>query len=689
MKRGWRSGRVRTACLLVAVGCAGLSVASAEVVRVEVSRRALFAEGVGFGAAGPYEVIEGRMYLETDPGLPANARITDLRFAPRNARGRVEFWTDFYLLKPVDPARGSRRLLYDVNNRGNMLALWTLNGGERTNRPVSLAHVGNGFLMRQGVALFSCGWNGDVVDDRTGRLLMHAPVATDNGRTITGPTMVEFCTTEPVHSRAFSWSPWGIFAAYPPATPDHRLATLTMCERRGAPVVEIPHDRWAFGRGENGEPLPELTHLWLKDGFRPGWLYDLIYTAASPRVTGLGLAAIRDTISFLRHAPARGPAGENPLAGAVERVYALGISQSGRLLNHFVYEGFNADEAGRLVFDGLLIHAAGAGKGMFNHRFRMTTEWGAPHEGFYAASEFFPMSPAATEDPVTGQRGDTLERARAAGCVPKMMFTQTSSEYWTRAASLLHTDPAAQHDLELPPEVRLYWIAGSHHLGAGPTNPATCRQPRNPLDDRGPILRALFVALDEWVSRGVEPPASRYPRLADRTLITVEEFRRQFPRIPGVDLPAAAYEPRRLDFGPRFFTEGIADRIPPHVGPAWPVRVPAVDADGNEVGGVRLPDVEVPLGTYAGWNLRAPAHGVEGQLASSEGMFVGFASTPEERQARGDPRPSIRERYPTRELYLARIALAALQLRAERLLLDEDLARILEAASRRPLGDSR
>lgn len=646
-------------------------------------RRTPFADGVSFGVAGPYEVIEGRRHPEADPHLPANARITDLQRAPRNSRGRVEYWTDFWLLKPADPARGSRRLLYDVNNRGNLLAIRTLNDGERTDQPISIAHTGHGVPMRHGASVFPCGRNGDLRGDGTSRLLMDAPVAREHGRPITGPAMVEFCTTEPVHSRPFSWSPWGVFAAYPPAVPDHRFARLTMCERRGAPVGEVPHDQWALGRGENGEPLPEPTHLWLNDGFRPGWLYDLVYTAAAPRVTGLGLTAIRDTISFLRHAPAAGPAGENPLAGAVERAYALDISQSGRLLNHFVYEGLNADETGRIVFDGMLVHVAGAGKGMFNHRFRMTTEWGAPHEGFYAASEFFPMSPAPTVDPVTGERGDTLARTRATGAVPKMMFTQTSSEYWTRAASLLHTDPAAERDLELPPEVRVYWIAGAHHLGGGSTNAGTCRLPLNPLDDRGPVLRALYIALDEWVTRGVEPPPSKYPRLAEGTLVTVEKFREQFPRIPGVDLPPAAYEPRRLDFGPRFFTEGIADLIPPKVGSAFPVRVPAVDTDGNEVGGVRLPDIAVPLGTYAGWNLRSPNHGVDGQLAASEGMFVAFARTPEERGLRNDPRPSVLERYPTREVYLARVVEAARKLRAERLLLDEDLARILEVAARR------
>lgn len=657
----------------------------AEVVRVEIRERSPFAGGHSFGSAGPYEKIAGRMYLAVDPGNPANARVCDLQLAPRNSRGRVECWTDFFLLKPIDARRGNRRILYDVNNRGNMLALWTFNDAERTNDPTELAHAGNGFLMRHGYAVLWCGWNGEVLDDGTQRLLTGLPVAVENGKVITGRTHLEISTTEPVFSRAFSWSPWGVFAAFPAESLDHRRATLTMRPRRADPAQEVPHSDWAFGRWEDGRLVPDPTHLYVKDGLRPGWLYDLVYTAKEPRVTGLGLVALRDCVSFFRYAPDDGPDAANPLAGAVEAAYIFGISQSGRLIHHFLYEGFNADESRRPVFDAALMHVAGGGKGPFNHRFRMTTDYGTQHEGNLSGSEFFPFAPASQADPVTGERGDTLARAREAGHVPKMILTQTATEYWNRAASLLHTDVVGKSDIELPPEVRVYFVAGAQHLGVGPHTAGICQQPRNILDDRGPVLRAMLVALDAWATNGQEPPASRYPRLADGTLVDLQTWQAQFPRIPHVNLPTGYYEPLRLDFGPRFHTQGIADIVPPRTGPAYRTLVPAVDADGNETAGIRLPDVAVPLGTFTGWNLRAAPFGAEGMLAPLDGMYLPFAVTADERQQRGDPRRAVRERYPTRDAYLARMTAAALQLRTDHFLLDEDVTAILQKASQRAL----
>jgi hypothetical protein len=457
--------------------------------------------------------------------------------------------------------------------------------------------------------------------------------------------------------------------------------------RRGEPAVEIPRDRWAFARWEDGKPIPDPKHLYVKDGFRPGWLYDLVYVAKNPRVTGLGLAALRDCVSFFRYAEQDRRGAANPLAGCVEHAYVFGISQSGRLIHHFVYDGFNADEAGRIVFDGALAHVAGAGKGMFNYRFRMTTVYGTHHEGNLAGSEFFPLAPVSQTDAVTGRRSDTLERARAQGCVPKMIFTQTSTEYWVRAASLLHTDLEGKGDLELPDNVRIYFVAGAQHLGGGPHTKGICQQPRNTLNDRPPIFRAMLVALDRWVSTGEQPPPSRYPRIADGTLVDLETFRRQFPRIPGVGLPEGYYQPARLDFGPRFHTQGIADVIPPKTGAPFRTLVPAVDADGNEVAGIRLPDVAVPLGTYTGWNLRAAEYGAEGVLAGLHGMYLPFARTAEERRERGDPRPSVLKRYPTREDYLGRMTEAALALNQQGFLLAEDVVAILSAASQRRLWD--
>ncbi|MBM4028555.1 MAG: hypothetical protein FJ280_24640 [Planctomycetes bacterium] len=657
--------------------------ARAEVVRLEIAGRASFAEGHSFGRSGPYERLTGRLIVEVDPDHSANARVHDLKLAPRNQRGRVECWTDFFLLKPVDPQRGNRRLLYDVHNRGNKLALWTFNGA-RNNDPATLADAGNGFLMRQGYSILWCGWDGDVVEDGTQRLTIGLPIAREDGRTVTGPAHVEICTQEKVYSRPFFWSPWGTADAYPSASLDNATATLTKRPRRSEPGVEIPRRDWAFGRWEDGKLIPDPKHLYVKEGFEPGWLYDLVYTAQDPRVAGLGLAALRDCVSFFRYAARDSQGTANPLAGSVEHAYMFGISQSGRLIHHFLYEGLNCDEAGRTVFEGMLAHVAGAGKGMFNYRFRMATLFGTQHEGNLSGSEFFPFSPASQVDPFSGRRGDTLARARAAGCVPKVLFTQSSTEYWNRAASLLHTDPEGKRDIALPSNVRVYLVAGSQHLGAGPNTPGMCQQPRNTLDDRPPILRALLVALDQWVSGEKEPPASRYPRIADGTLVDLDAFGASFPRIPGIQLPESCYQPACLDFGPRFHTEGIADTIGPRVVGHYRALVPAVDDDGNERAGIRLPDVAVPLGTYTGWNLRAAAYGAPGALGL-EGMYLPFAATDDQRQKAGDPRPSVRRRYPTRETYLGKMTEVALALQREGFLLAEDVTALLTTASQRRL----
>jgi hypothetical protein len=677
MKRWVRSVpmlRTFLSCLLIALP------AAAEVVRIEIRETIPFAGGREFGAAGAYERISGRLWVALDPEAPANARVHDLRLAPRNAAGRVEGWTDFCLLKPVQPGKGNGRLLYDVANRGNKLALWTFNGGERSNDPHNDAHAGNGFLMRAGWSLLWTGWNGEVQEDGNLRMLGGVPPA---GQGITGPAHLEISTTEKVFSRTFSWSPWGISAAFPAADLDNRKARLTMRPNRFSPAVELPSDAWAFARWENGKVVPDATHVYVRDGFKPGWLYDLVYTASQPRVNGFGLAALRDAVAFFRHAERDTVGNPNPMRDALRQAVIFGISQSGRLGHHFLYEGFNTDETGRQVFEGALLHVAGAGRGSFNHRFRMTTDYATQHEGHLSGSELFPFAPTEVTDPETGRSGDSMARLRAAGHVPKIIFTQSSTEYWNRAASLLHTDPEGKSDLKLPPEVRIYLVAGSQHLGGGEPTPGICQQPRNPLDDRGPVLRALLVALERWLAEGQEPPPSRYPRLADGTLVTREAVVAAFPKVPGLNLPGHHYEPARLDFGPRFDREGIADLVPPTMGKRYRTLLPAVNADGNETSGIVLPEVAVPLGTYAGWNLRAPEFGAPDMLSPFDGMFLPFAKTAAERA--GDPRPSVRERYPTRADYLDRITRAALQLQSEGFLLAEDVVAIIERAAARDL----
>ena len=642
-----------------------------------------------FGQVGGYESISGRLFFEVDPESSVNERITDLQLAPRSASGRVEFWADFFLMQPVDPGKGNGCLLYDVHNRGNKLALQTFNEGERTNEPSAPEHAGNGFLFRHGYSVLWTGWNGDVMADKTGRLLAGLPEARQNdGSAITGRNYVEISVDEKSFSQPFFGSPWGTSKAYPAVTLSNQDATLTMRSRRSESAMEVPRDQWAFAEFVDGNPVPDPTSLYVKEGFRPGWLYELVYTARDPRVSGLGLAGLRDAVAFFRY----GTSG-NPAMGRLDRACIFGISQSGRLIHHFFYEGLNRDALDRSVFDGAIIHVAGAGKGLFNYRFAMATVYGTQHRGNLSPADFFPFAPMMQTDPVSGQKGDSLARLRQRGDIPKIFFVQTATEYWSRGASLLHTDVQGREDLELDPNIRIYSIAGASHLGAGPTDKGICLYPRSPLKHRGPVLRALLSAMDQWLTGDTQPPESRYPRIDDGTLVDVATYRRQFPKIPSVERPGGwlgvsetCYQPLRLDLGSRWHSEGIADHVPPQQGTPYRTLVPAVDADGNDLAGIRLPEVVVPLSTYMGWNLRDEAHGAGGMLAGLHGSWLEFSNIPNA----NDPRPSIQQRYPNRDVYLSKYADAVLDLAKHRYLLDEDAMNMLgEAAQRDSWGQSR
>ncbi len=676
-------GRVRIVALaFVTLWAATVSwPALAEVVRLQVDRREPFAKGHAFGESGSYEKLTGRLYLEVDPEGPVNEGIVDLRLAPRNERGRVEFQTDFFLLMPTDLERGNRRIIYEVDNRGNKLMLGAMNdrGG---NDPTTLADAGNGFLMRQGYAILWCGWNGDVLPGN-GRLTIALPVARQNGKSITAPVYTEIVVDQKAFSQPLYW---GNSNSYPSASLDNATATLTMRPSREEPAVEVRRDGWAFARREDGKAVPDPQQLYLKEGFRPGWIYELVYVAKDPRVTGLGFAAVRDVVSFFRYEKKDGQGVPNPLAGAVEHAYVFGISQSGRFIHHFVYEGRNADARGRAVFDGAIAHVGGAGRGQFNGRFVQTTRYNSHLEENLYPSDMFPFATVPEKDPKTGQEGDILSRARARGPLPKMFFTETSAEYWSRAASLLHTDVEGTRDLGVDPDARIYFITGAQHVVSSSPARGMYQYLRNTLDHR-PALRALLVALDRWVSTGEKPPASIYPRIDDGTLVSLKVYRESFPRIPGVHVPESFYRPLRLDPGPRWLTEGIADNVPPKTGAPYVTLVPAINDDGNAVAGIRLPDVAVPLATYTGWNVRGKACGAEGMLSRFIGSCFPFPLTPQEQRETGDSRRSVLERYPTQQAYVDLVAASCARLQEERLLLEEDGAKIRRAASERNLWD--
>lgn len=626
------------------------AVVAATVVRVEVTSREVVDDPREHGRSGPYEVIKGIIHLEVDPDDPANGLITDLKLADRNRRGNVEFSTEFELHKPVDGNLGNRRLLYFVNNRGNKLGNWHFN-----------FQAGKNWLYSQGWSYLWCGWNCDVIEsDR--KLNINVPVVTDHGRTITGKIYTEIIS----HANDVVYSlplVWGGSIAYPPVRMDDPEATLTRRQYRHEEPIEVPRDQWCFARLENDQVVPDPGHLYIKDGFKPGWLYDLIYVGKDPKLTGLGLAAIRDVVAFFRYERADEKGAANPLAGVVDHACAWGHSQSARLLYHYVYQDFNCDEDNRMVFDGLIANCGGGGRGQFNSRFAQTTRHGSHHEDNLFPIDFFPFGTVEQYDPVTGERGDGLSLARESGCLPKMFFINSSTDYWTRAASLLHTDVEGKTDAGIDPDVRIYSIAGRAHV-----------------DTRiGIIGRALLTALDQWVSRSVEPPESQVPKISDGSLVSLEDWRRAFPEIPGVLIPESFYHPYRLDPGPRWHTEGIAIHVPPKTGPRFVALVPQVDKDGNELAGIRLPEIAVPLATFTGWSMRSLSF--SNSLRRNAGRFWPLPVTPEDRRESGDPRESMLERYPTPRDYLFEVTTRLLELRRQRFLLDEDVANLLEAAA--------
>ncbi|HSB61832.1 MAG TPA: alpha/beta hydrolase domain-containing protein, partial [Vicinamibacteria bacterium] len=560
----------------------------------------------------------------------------------------------------------------EVNNRGSLAMLARFNRAPHSNDPADLEDAGNGFLLRQGYTLAWSAWNWDVLPGG-GRLQIDLPVATDGGRPVTGRLAAEIVVSAPSAVEPFAWGNSRGYEAVDGS------ATLTVRDHQRAARTEVPRGRWR---------LADATHLELEGGFEPGRIYELVYTARDPRVVGLGLAAIRDTLSFLRFSDRDAAGNPNPLARAgpggtlrpdAEKAYAFGISQSGRVIQHMLLEGFHVDEAGRMAFDAAMVHVAGGGKGSFNHRFAQTTRHPSQHEDHQYPADVFPFGVSPQTDPLTGETGDVLAAAKAMGKVPHVFYTGTSTEYWTRSASLVHTDVTGTRDTPLDPRVRLYAIAGAQHGIAGPYARREYEHPVNRLD-HSPPLRALLVALDRWATTGAAPPDSAYPRIDRGELVAVAEWRRRFPAIPGVRLPGANLAPPRLDLGPRFRTEGVVDRVPPAFGAPYVTLVPQVDADGNERGGIRLPEVAAPLGAYAGWNLRRAEMGAPEALGRWDGSFFPFAPTEAERRRRGDPRPSLEARYPSQADYVERVAAAARALRRAGFLLEEDVAGYAERA---------
>jgi len=650
-------------------------------VELSISERFAFAGGHEFGAVGAYERLNGRAHFAVDPHAAAQQGITDIENAPTDKDGLVRFIGDFSILKPVDPERGNRRVFFDYGNRANKRMLQFFNDALASNDPRTLAHAGNGFLMRRGYTVVLLAWQGDLLPGN-GRLLLDLPVARERSGPITGSVRVEYIanragiTTFPLSGHASTRS-------HPTVSLDPREASLT---RRRYPYDEripVPAESWSFARIEGGVGLDNQgaeqavissdTHIHIPGGFELGWIYELVYTGRDPLVLGLGHAAVRDFVSFLRYSE------ENPAnLGPIEKAYAWGRSQTGRCMRDFVYRGFNADALGRKVFDGILPHVAGAGRKWLNQRFaNAVVSGGQQYEDHFNPADSFPFSYAETTDHLTGRRDAILKRPETD---PLVIHTQTSTEYWQRRGSLVHTDTRG-NDLPQPDTVRIYCWASSQHF-ADPTSAKLERGIRqNYLNTvaTSMLFRATIDAMDRWATKGVAPPESRIPRRADGTLVAFEEWRRQFPRIPGVATPSGPNLLPLLDFGPDF-ERGLLKEPPAVVpGDGYMVLVPAIDEDGNERAGVRAPMVQAPLGTYCGWNLRARGFG-HGAMHEFSGSYIPLPESPEERRMTGDPRKSILERYPNAHAYATAITAAARQLVEDGFMLEEDIERAVAAA---------
>ena len=643
-------------------------VADARIVRFDVLRVESPAfEGRQFGSVGAYEKIVVRAHGEVDPQLAGNALITDINQAPRNARGRVEYSTDVVILKPLDLAKGNGRMLYDVVNRGRMVALDNFNDAPRTNAVATAAHAGNGYLMRQGYAVVWSGWESDtIIGAAGGALTAKLPVARNADGTPDGTPITGRITFE----HAFDTSPSDRFSLlYPAATRDQAQATLSVRAHARDPRKIVPAHLWSYVdprtvRVERGDPFLA--------GYDAGAAYELIYPAADPLVLGLGFAATRDVVSWLRHENSEA----NPLRSAVRHVLAHGTSQSGRYLKGFVQWDFNRDEAGRRVFDGINPHISGAHAIESNDRFGDANATGRPFHRYAIAKMAFPFTYDVRTDHLTGQRDGIFARCRTTNTCPKVIHTDSGNEAFLKAMSLVSTDGQGR-DIDLPSDVRMFFIGSTQHAPAAKPTAGICQQPGNPSDWR-PYVRALVASLDAWVTADTAPPASRYPRMSDGTLVPAQPpSARGFPAIPGVTYNGWYYPVRLIDKSRLPYTA-----IP---GKDYVVLVPKADADGNELGGIRTVDAQAPLATYTGWAVRRAGF-AEGEDCALQGQMIPFAVTRAERMAKGDPRLSVEERYATPAAYVEAVQRAVHDLLRQRLLLQEDANAMLKKADAAPLA---
>ena len=661
-----------TSASLLALTAAGVLVAApaeARVTKIQITeKQSPTFGGYVFKDVGAYEKIVGKAYGELDPKDPKNAIIVDIQLAPKNARGNVEYAFDFYILKPIDLSKGAHKAMYEPPNRGGKThaPLNRFTAGDDPGSVTDPKVLANSFLAPRGYTMIWSGWDYSAgPNNKDYNTTITLPVAKNpDGSTITGPAY------EYIVERAKSYD-----LSYPAASMDKSKAKLTHRVRMDDVPEVIPASGWTYDDdGTRISLLPAGTE------FKANDIYEFTYTAKDPTVNGVGFAAVRDFNAFLRYETKDDAGTANPLAGDITRIYTEVQSQPGRMLNDFRNLGFNQAENGKIVFDGMMQWiAAGDGINM-NYRFSQPGRTQRNRQDQLYLEGLFPFANQTTTDPITGKTAGRYDACTKSNTCPLGMEIYSENEYYVKGASLFHTDPAGKVDLADHPKARLYLISSHQHGYGNGNSKGACQQLLNPLNS-SPVQRALWEALDQWSTKGVEPPPSSIPRLADGTLVpALPQSGMGFPKIPGVTYTGLKSTRYLFDYGKDFYRTGIMTVNPPVITPPmfenpkngkiYPTYVPKTDADGNDISGVRLPDVTVPLATYTGWALRAGPQAGDG--CEGAGQMIPFAKTKAERMASGDPRPSVEERYSSAQDYETKVKAAVEDMVSKRLMLRED-----------------
>jgi hypothetical protein len=631
----------RAISIVLALTCS--SNLSAEVSRIEIAERRILGDP---SSAASYESIKGILYFTLDPFERGNQKIVDLQYAPRNAKGLVEFSSDFKLLVPRG-TNASNTLVYQVNNRG------------RSSLPPeqSLSHP----LSQFGHTYLVTGWINELMPSSASTLL-HVPIVSNPDSPITGDVRYEVVVGSDDNDVNIAG---GGHLAYAPTEKGLREATLSHRTNQSDPRIALNRGDFSLKVETVAGANQYLVSLNVEGGLQPGEIYELIYEAKDPVLSGAGLAGIRDIISLLRYGTR-----ERQLRSQVQALklpeldntVSWGVSQSGRLLRQFLYQGFNEDLAGRRVLDGVLPIIAGAGFGMFNVRFAMPTRTNGQHENFLYPNDYFPFTYGDSTDPYTGRVDGILRNAKQSKTEPKLMHVQTSNEYWVRGGALVHTDPLGVEDAVIPDNVRIYAIGGSSHTsGTGTLNPTSSGQYLSNPNRWTPISETLIQSLIEWVSDNKAPPPSRYPKIADGSLVASHGVTgtinpAAWTPLAGYNHPRNMYQIGFVDYGDRFLRDGIITVQSMSTTQYYKALVPAVNSDNNDFSETTIlpPLTSVPLGTFLPWNLRAINTGAPNELLRLSGGYIPFTMNPKQAQTAGDERPSIRERYQDVNDYLRR-----------------------------------